>query len=132
MRKQQGFTLIELMIVVAIIGILAAIALPAYQGYTARAQVSNAIAEAGAVRSIVAENWASGASDVCDGVASRFDCAAVGSDPITGATLTGKYGDSTEVLLTATFGTEEITWACNVEDSLGGRLDGDNCPGDWN
>ena len=44
-RKQQGFTLIELMIVVAIIGILAAIALPAYQNYVARSQVTSALAE---------------------------------------------------------------------------------------
>ncbi len=43
MRKNQGFTLIELMIVVAIIGILAAIALPAYQDYTARAKISEGI-----------------------------------------------------------------------------------------
>lgn len=53
---QKGFTLIELMIVIAIIGILAAIALPAYQDYTVRARVTEALGVAGAAKSTVAEN----------------------------------------------------------------------------
>lgn len=52
-KQAQGFTLIELMIVVAIIGILAAIALPAYQNYTKRAKFSEVISAAGAVKSQV-------------------------------------------------------------------------------
>jgi type IV pilus assembly protein PilA len=54
-RVQQGFTLIELMIVVAIIGILAAIALPAYQDYTIRAKVTEGLSMADAAKLAVAE-----------------------------------------------------------------------------
>jgi len=58
-QMQKGFTLIELMIVVAIIGILAAVALPAYQDYTARSKISEAIIAASSPKSLVSEAFQS-------------------------------------------------------------------------
>jgi len=56
-RRQSGFTLIELMIVVAIIGILAAIAIPAYQDYTIRAQISEGLNMAGAAKTSIVDTF---------------------------------------------------------------------------
>ncbi|MDO6467338.1 pilin [Neptunomonas phycophila] len=72
-KQQQGFTLIELMIVVAIIGILAAIALPAYQDYTVRARVTEGLALASAAKVNVQDVLASGnPRDDADGYSNGY------------------------------------------------------------
>ncbi|MGH8673147.1 MAG: pilin [Burkholderiales bacterium] len=75
-RLQQGFTLIELMIVVAIIGILAAVALPAYQDYTIRAKMSEIILAMSACRTSITEVYQSGGSAP---LANGWGCEAAGA-----------------------------------------------------
>jgi type IV pilus assembly protein PilA len=67
-KVQQGFTLIELMIVVAIIGILAAVAIPAYQDYTIKAKIGNALSAVDSIKTAVALciQEAGGVPDTCD------------------------------------------------------------------
>ncbi|HEZ6071027.1 TPA: pilin [Neisseria meningitidis] len=85
---QKGFTLIELMIVIAIVGILAAVALPAYQDYTARAQVSEAILLAEGQKSAVTEYYLNHGTWPSDNSA-----AGVASS----STIKGKYVEKVEV-----------------------------------
>ncbi|HFB7975502.1 TPA: pilin, partial [Neisseria gonorrhoeae] len=86
---QKGFTLIELMIVIAIVGILAAVALPAYQDYTARAQVSEAILLAEGQKSAVTEYYLNHGTWPSDNSA-----AGVASSP---SDIKGKYVESVTV-----------------------------------
>jgi type IV pilus assembly protein PilA len=90
MKKiQQGFTLIELMIVVAIIGILAAIAIPAYQDYTIRAQVSEGLSLSAAAKAAVAEFAMDAGGYPGDNLTAGLAAA---------ATITGKYVSSVTVV----------------------------------
>ena len=80
MKKQQGFTLIELMIVVAIIGILAAVALPAYQDYTIRAKMSEVVLAASQCRTTITEVYQSGDASAVPG-ANNWGCEVSGTAP---------------------------------------------------
>ena len=86
-RIQQGFTLIELMIVVAIISILAAIAIPQYQTYIVRSQVSRAVSESGSIKTIVEDCMNNGRFTV--GSAPNCNPHATGSSILIGAHQAG-------------------------------------------
>lgn len=106
---QSGFTLIELMIVVAIIGILAAIALPAYQDYIARAQMSEAIVLIDGLKTPVAESFAQDGSCPSN---TALNTAGI-SYPAT--TISGKY-----VLSVLTAGTGSATGGCTITATMRG------------
>ncbi len=126
-KVQQGFTLIELMIVVAIIGILAAVAIPAYQDYTKRAHVTEGLGLAGAAKTGVSEFYSSqgyfpGSNASAGLVATAASISGnavtsvgVGANGVITVTYNTKVATGTTMILTpsAPAGSGSISWACN-------------------
>jgi len=125
---QKGFTLIELMIVIAIIGILAAIAIPQYQDYTKRAKMSEAIAAASPCKLGVAE-YASANNGDYPGTLADAGCTTIVTTYVTGVAVaaggvvtisvnTLPTGTAGSVTLTPKAATGAVDWTCN--GSVGG------------
>ena len=121
-QLQKGFTLIELMIVVAIIGILAAVALPAYQDYTIRAKVSELVLQASGFKTTVVEKAASDGTigSAGKGLTVSTGGRVAGGLVTDGGTITmhgtaATIGTSVSIVLTPSLGAGgRIAWLCST------------------
>ena len=131
---QKGFTLIELMIVVAIIGILAAIALPAYQDYTVRAKVTEGLVLASGLKPVVLDNATNGTTDATGGMfkgmptnaAGTTFCAATGTCSLNGGTVSKNVntivGNTTTGSMAVTYNASASGQILQLTPSSGGAI----------
>jgi len=133
-RVQQGFTLIELMIVVAIIGILAAVALPAYQDYTKRAHVSEGLNLAAAGKTAVAEFFVSNgrfattasngsygmptAASIVGNAVRSVGAVAGTNGPVLRVTYNTKVASGAALDLSPTTGAGGVVWKCKKNGTV--------------